>query len=88
LGKKVEEFCEKLADNLETDEVKLENVLKDFEECDSLSALSIIAMVDSDFGVTIFAKDIMKIKTVKDLLSLIQKKSSLFSHIKHQTPVW
>lgn len=77
MEKKVEKFCEKLADILETDEVKLENVLKDFEEWDSLSVLSIIAMIDSDYGVTIFAKDIMKLKTVKDLLSYIQKKSSL-----------
>ena len=71
IEKKVEKFCEKLADNLETDEVKLENVLKDFEEWDSLSALSIIDMVDSDYGVTIFAKDIMKLKTVKDLFLYI-----------------
>lgn len=77
MEKKAEKFCEKLADILETDEVKLENVLKDFEEWDSLSALSLIAMVDSDYGVTIFAKDIMKLKTVKDLFSYIQKKSSL-----------
>jgi acyl carrier protein len=77
MEKKAEKFCEKLADILETDEVKLENKLKDFEEWDSLSVLSIIAMVDSDYGVTIFAKDIMKLKTVKDLLSYIQKKSSL-----------
>lgn len=77
MEKKVEIFCEKLADILETDEVKLENVLKDFEEWDSLSVLSIIAMIDSDYGVTVFAKDIMKLKTVKDLLSYIQKKSSL-----------
>ena len=77
MEKKVEKFCEKLAYILETDEVKLETVLKDFEEWDSLSALSIIAMVDSDYGVTIFAKDIMKLKTVKDLFSYIQKKSSL-----------
>lgn len=77
MGKKAEKFCEKLADILETDEVKLENVLKNFEEWDSLSVLTIIAMIDSDYGVTIFAKDIMKLKTVKDLLSYIQKKSSL-----------
>jgi len=74
---KVEKFCEKLTDILETDEVKLENVLKDFEEWDSLSVLSIIVMVASDYGVTIFAKDIMKLKTVKDLFIYIQKKSSL-----------
>jgi len=77
MEKKVEKFCEKLADIFETDEVKLEDVLKDFEEWDSLSALSIIAMVDSDYGVTIFAEDIMTLKTVKDLFSYIQKKSSL-----------
>ncbi len=77
MEKKVEKFCEKLTDIFETDEVKLENVLKDFEEWDSLSVLSIIAMVDFDYGVTIFAKDIMKLKTVKNLLLYIQKKSSL-----------
>jgi acyl carrier protein len=77
MEKKVEKFCKKLADILETDEVKLENVLKDFEEWDSLSILSIIAMVDSDYGFIIFAKDIIKLKTVKDLFSYIQKKSSL-----------
>ena len=77
MEKKTEKFCEKLADIVETDEVKLENVLKDFEEWDSLSVLSIIAMVDSDYGVTIFAKDIMKLKTVKDLFLHIQKRSSL-----------
>ncbi len=77
MKKKVEKFCEKLADILETDEVKLENVLKDFEEWDSLSVLSIIAMIDSDYGVTIFAKNIMKLKTAKDLFLYILKRSSL-----------
>jgi len=71
MGKKAEEFCEKLAYILEEDEVKLENVLKDFEEWDSLSVLSIIAMFGSDYGVTIFAKDIMKLTTVKDLFLYI-----------------
>jgi hypothetical protein len=28
-------------------------------------------MVDSDYGVTIFAKDIMKLKTIKDLFSYL-----------------
>ena len=77
MEKKVEKFCEKLADILETDEVKLENVLKDFEGWDSLSVLSIIAMADYDYGVMVFAKDIMKLITVKDLFLYIQKKSSL-----------
>ena len=62
---------------MDMDEVKLENVLKDFEQWDSLSVLSIIAMVDSEYGVTVFAKDIMKLITVKDLFLYIQKKSSL-----------
>jgi len=73
---KVEEFCEKIAYIMEMDEVKLENELKDLKEWDSLSVLSIIAMVDSEYGVTVFAKDIMKLITVKDLFLYIQKKSS------------
>ena len=75
MGKKVEEFCEKIAYIMDVDEVKLENVLKDFKEWDSLSVLSIIAMVDSDYGVTVFAKDIMKLKTAKDLFEYIQERS-------------
>ncbi len=44
---------------------------------DSLFVLSIIAMVDSEYGVMGFAKDIMKLVTVKDLFLYIQKKSNL-----------
>ena len=79
LKKKVEKFCERLADILDTNEVKLEDVLKDFKQWDSLSVLSIIAMIDSEYGITVFAKEVMKLKTVKDLFSYIQKKSSLLT---------
>ena len=79
LKKKAEKFCEKLADILETDEVKIVDALKDFKQWDSLSVLSIIAMIDSEYGITVFAKEVMKLKTVKDLFSYIQKKSSLLT---------
>lgn len=71
---KVVEFCEKLAEILEVDEVKPENVLSGFEQWDSLSVLSVIVMADSDYGVTIYAKDIMKLATVEDLFLFIQNK--------------
>ena len=59
---------------LEVDEVKPENVLSGFEQWDSLSVLSVIVMADSDYGVTIYAKDIMKLATVEDLFLFIQNK--------------
>lgn len=74
MEKKLAEFCEKLAVILEVEEVKPENILVDFEGWDSLSVLSVIVMADSDYGITTYAKDIMKLITVKDLFSYIQSK--------------
>ena len=78
MGKiKTEDFINELKDALEIEdedqEISLETYLKDLEEYDSLSVLSIIAMIDKNFGKQIPSLDFIKITTVKSLMELIGK---------------
>lgn len=74
---KVENFINELKDALEIEdedqEITLETNLKDLEEYDSLSVLSIIAMIDKNFGKQIPSSDFIKITTVGTLMKLIGK---------------
>jgi len=74
---KKKEFIDELKDALEIEdedqEITLETNLKDLEEYDSLSVLSIIAMIDKNFGKQISSSDFSKITTVSSLMELIGK---------------
>lgn len=74
MEKSITEFYKKLAVILEVEEIKPENLLSDFEAWDSLSILSVIVMADSDYGLTIYARDIKELKTVEDLFLFIKEK--------------
>jgi acyl carrier protein len=67
----MEEFLQRLAQILEVDEVQGSSVLRDFAEWDSLSALSVTAMVDSDYGVQLGANDLKKLGTAQGLYDLV-----------------
>lgn len=54
-------------------EVKLEDNFRDYEEWDSLARLSLIAMLDDEFGVQIEDADFEELKTVGDLIAAVQK---------------
>lgn len=51
--------------------LKPEDVLADYEEWDSLTILSIIAMADEQFQKTISGEDLKGAKTVADILALL-----------------
>ena len=74
---KTEDFTNELKEALEIEdedqEITLETNLKDLEEYDSLSVLSIIAMVDKNFAKQIPSSDFIKITTIKSLMDLIGK---------------
>jgi len=74
---KTEDFINELKDALEIEdedqEITLETNLKELEEYDSLSVLSIIAMIDKNFGKQISSADFAKVTTVKSLMDLIGK---------------
>jgi len=70
---KIANFLNELKETLEIDDVELdeETNLKELEEYDSLSVLSIIAMIDENFGKRISGQDFQSITTVGSLMELI-----------------
>ncbi len=74
---KTEDFINELKEALEIEdedqEITLETNLKELEEYDSLSVLSIIAMIDKNFSKQVLALDLAKVITVGNLIELIGK---------------
>jgi acyl carrier protein len=68
------EFLKKIADILEEDGIKETDDLKSFAQWDSLSVLSVIAMLDANYGINLRAADFEAVSTVGDLWSLVQSK--------------
>ncbi len=75
---KLEEFVENFAGQFdETDpaEIKAETKFHELEEWSSLTALSIIAMVDEEYDVTLKGDDIRTAVTVEDLYNTVKSKA-------------
>lgn len=75
--KDLNEFVELFAEQFdETDaaEFAAQTEFKSLDEWSSLTALSIIAMVDEEFDVTIKGDDIRNANTIEDLYNLISSK--------------
>jgi len=70
----VDEFYKKVAEILETDELGGDSVLADYPEWDSLSVLSVIAMIDASYGVNLDSTDLAGVKTARDLWDLTQSR--------------
>ena len=68
------EFYQRLAEILDVEEVKPENVLKDFDGWDSLAILSVLAMTDAKYGVSVKAEEIRSVVTAEDLARLVEAK--------------
>lgn len=72
----MENFREKLLDVLEVESIKDNEILKDFDSWDSLTVLTIIATVDSEFGITMSASELEELVTIKDLFTFIENKKA------------
>lgn len=68
------EFLKKIAAILEQEDIKETDELKSFPQWDSLSVLSVIAMLDASYGVNLRAADFEQISTPADLWNLVQSK--------------
>ena len=73
----MDNYLEIMADILEVDEVNASDVLVEFESWDSLTQLSIIALVDETYGVTISAMELRNSKTIEDVYNLINGKKNV-----------
>lgn len=70
-------FIKNFADQFEetdVNEIKAETVYKKLDEWSSLTALSIIAMVDEEYDITIKGEDIKNSETVEDLYNIVISK--------------
>ena len=72
LNKFVELFAEQFEETSK-DQFKPETIFKDLEEWDSLTALSIISMVDEELEIGITGADIRNSHSIRDLFNLIQQ---------------
>ena len=70
----IKDFIEKFAeqfDETDANEFKAETIFKEMDEWSSLIALSVIAMVDEEFDVTLKGDDVRSSNTIEDLYNLV-----------------
>lgn len=70
----IDSFAEQF-DDTDPSEIKAETVFKDLDEWSSLVALSVIAMVDEEYDVTIKGDEIRNSNTVEDLFNAVKAKA-------------
>lgn len=69
----IEHFAEQF-DETDASEFKAETVFKELDEWSSLIALSVIAMVDEEYDITIKGDDIRNSNTIEDLFNAVKAK--------------
>lgn len=73
----IKEFITNFADqfdDLDASVLAPETEFKALEDWNSLVALSVIAMIDEEYDVTLKGNDITGAKTIKDLFNTVQSK--------------
>ena len=71
-----EKMINALAEALEVEAAKIQedDNFRDYEAYSSLTELSVLAMLDSDFGIEIEMKEFNRYRTVNDLIDLVMSK--------------
>lgn len=69
----IEHFAEQF-DETELSELKPETVFHELDEYSSLIALSIILMIDEEYGVNIDAEEMSAAVTIEDLFNTVKSK--------------
>lgn len=72
----MEDFLEQIAEIMEVDSVNPSDELTSFEAWDSLTMLSIIALADDEYKVSLTNSEIADAKTIDGLSNLILSKQN------------
>lgn len=67
----MEVLKEKLKDILEVENLNMTSKFSDFEEWDSLTRLTLLAMLDSDYNITITDADLIKFENIKEFCDYV-----------------
>jgi len=73
----IQDFIQNFADQFEDlciNELTVDTVFKSLDEWTSLASLSVIAMIDDEYEVSINGNDIRNLETIGDLFELIKSK--------------
>jgi acyl carrier protein len=73
----IEDFIIKIEeefDELEPGKLKPESIFRDIFDWNSINALVLIAMIKTEYDVTINADDLVKSKTVADVFKLVKNR--------------
>lgn len=70
----MEELINKLAEIFEVEELDVTKKFQDYEEWDSLSALTIIAMLDSDYHITMKGSDLREFPSIEAFCNKVLEK--------------
>lgn len=73
LNQFIENFAAQF-DDTDASEIKAETVFKELKEWSSLTALSIIAMVDEEYDVRLKGDDIRNTSTVEELFEIVESR--------------
>ena len=69
----INNFAEQF-DDIDVSALNGSTIFKDLEEWNSLVALSVIAMIDEEYDVTLKGNDITSANTIEDLYNTVQSK--------------
>ena len=69
----IENFAEQF-DDTETSEIQADTEYRELDEWTSLTALSIIAMIDEEYDVQLKADEMRKTQTIQELFDLVKSK--------------
>lgn len=75
--KDIKEFIKNFADQFDDTDASVftpETVFHDLDEYSSLIALSIIGMVDEEYGVTLSGNEMKSAVTIQDLFNIVESK--------------
>ena len=68
----MDEFLKQIADILEAENVNASDELTSFPELDSMAVLSVIALLDTNYGVNISTADLGRMNTFGELWKFVQ----------------
>lgn len=67
-------IAEDVFEDTDRSEITKDSVFTDLDEWDSLTALSLIAMIDQEYDVKITGDEINSSKTLEDIFEIVHKK--------------
>ena len=72
----MEILTEQMLEIFEVDSINQDDVLRDLELWDSLSVISLLAVLDEVYGINIEATELVDVITVADLYAFVEQRRS------------